>query len=115
MHAGDDTAVPPENSIGLYQALKTAGIPTALLVIAIGWFLVQLLRRAGDELGDRMVERRLAINQAVTILRFIIYIGSFALAVLFVFSLTKEMMIALGGTIAVTVGFALKDLTASNF
>jgi len=30
-----------------------------------------------------------------------------------VFALTREMVIALGGTLAVTVGFALKDLAAS--
>jgi small-conductance mechanosensitive channel len=46
-------------------------------------------------------------------LRFVIYIAAFAAAVAVVFSLTKEMLLALGGTIAVTVGFALKDLTAS--
>jgi small-conductance mechanosensitive channel len=102
-----------ESTAQVLQFIRPGGIPTALLIIAVGWFIVQLLRRAGEGLGDRMVERRLAISQAVTIVRFVIYIGSFALAVPVVFSLTKEMMIALGGTIAVTVGFALKDLTAS--
>lgn len=102
-----------ENTAQVLQFIRPGGIPTALLIIAIGWFGVQLLRKAGEQLGDRMVERRLAISQAVTILRFIVYIGSIALAVPVVFSLTKEMVIALGGTIAVTVGFALKDLTAS--
>jgi acetyl esterase/lipase len=30
VHAGDDTAVPAENSIRLYQALQAIGIPSAL-------------------------------------------------------------------------------------
>nr|WP_240954035.1 mechanosensitive ion channel domain-containing protein [Solimonas marina] len=60
-----------------------------------------------------MVDRRLATNQIVTVLRFLLYIGAFAAAVPVVFALTNEMMLALGGTIAVTVGFALKDLAAS--
>lgn len=102
-----------DSTAQILQFVRPGGIPTGLLIIAISWFGVQLLRKAGEKLGDRMVERRLAISQAVTILRFIIYIGAFALAVPVVFLLTKEMMIALGGTIAVTVGFALKDLTAS--
>lgn len=102
-----------ENTAQVLQFIRPGGIPTALLIFAVGWFVVQVLRRAADQLGDRMVERRLAINQAVTILRFVIYIGTFALAIPVVFSLTKEMLIALGGTIAVTIGFALKDLTAS--
>ncbi|MFZ2651201.1 MAG: mechanosensitive ion channel domain-containing protein [Burkholderiaceae bacterium] len=102
-----------ENSAEVLKFIRPGGIPTALLVFAIAWFGVQLLRKVGEQLGDRMVDRRLAINQALTILRFVIYIGTFAVTVSLVFTLTREMMIALGGTIAVTVGFALKDLTAS--
>jgi acetyl esterase/lipase len=36
IHAGDDTAVPVENSIGLYAALKAAGVPAALHVFENG-------------------------------------------------------------------------------
>lgn len=97
----------------ILKFLRPGGFLSALLIFTVAWVAVQLLRTAGDKLGDRMVERRLAINQVVTILRFVVYIGAFAAAVVAIFALTKEMMIALGGTIAFTVGFALKDLTAS--
>ncbi len=93
--------------------VRPGGFPTALLIFLFAWFFVQLLRKGSDQLGNRMIDRRLAINQLVTILRFVIYIGAFAAAVPVLFKLTDEMMIALGGTIAVTVGFALKDLAAS--
>lgn len=93
--------------------IRPGGIPTALLIFTIAWFSVQLLTKGAEQLGSRMVDRRLAINQLVTILRFVIYIGAFAAAVPVIFALTDEMLIALGGTIAVTVGFALKDLAAS--
>lgn len=97
----------------ILQFLRPGGIPTALLIFMIAWLLVSVLRRLSEQLGNRMVDRRLTINQVVTILRFVIYIGAFAAAVPVVFALTDEMLIALGGTIAVTVGFALKDLAAS--
>lgn len=97
----------------ILKFLRPGGLPTALLIFAVAWVVVQLLRTAGDKLGDRMVDRRLTINQLVTILRFVVYIGAFAAAVVAVFALTKEMLLALGGTLAFTVGFALKDLTAS--
>lgn len=102
-----------EESAQVLKFFRPGGIPTAMLFFAVAWFAVQLLRKAGDELGDRMVERRLTINQAVTILRFAIYIAAFAATVPVVFVLSKEMLIALGGTIAVTIGFSLKDLAAS--
>ena len=102
-----------QDATQVLQFIRPGGLPTALFIFAIAFALVALLRKVGEQLGDRMVERRLAISQLVTILRFVIYIGAFAAAVAVVFSLTKEMLLALGGTIAVTVGFALKDLTAS--
>ncbi len=93
--------------------IRPGGIPSALLIFAVAWFLVQLLHRVGDQLGNRLVDRRLLINQMITIIRFVIYIMTFAAAVPVIFTLTDQMMIALGGTIAVTIGFALKDLAAS--
>lgn len=102
-----------EDATQVLRFIRPGGIATALLIFAVVWFVVQLLRKAGEQLGDRMVDRRLTISQVVTILRFVIYIGGFAAAIPVVFALTNEMLIALGGTIAVTVGFALKDLAAS--
>ncbi len=102
-----------DDASAVLRFIRPSGIPTALLILAAAWLVVVLLRNAGSRLGDRMVERRLAISQSVTILRFAVYIGAFAAAVPVVFSLTNEMLLALGGTIAVTVGFALKDLAAS--
>lgn len=102
-----------DDATQVLKFIRPGGIPTALLILVIAWFLVQLLHKIGEQLGNRMVDRRLATNQIITVLRFTFYIGAFAAAVPVVFSLTKEMMLALGGTIAVTVGFALKDLTAS--
>jgi small-conductance mechanosensitive channel len=97
----------------ILKFIRPGGLLSAFVIIVLSWALVQLLRKAGEQLGDRMVERRLAISQVVTILRFVIYIGAFSAVIAVVFTLTKEMMLALGGTIAVTLGFALKDLTAS--
>jgi small-conductance mechanosensitive channel len=102
-----------DDAAKVLQFIRPGGILTALLIFAVAWLLVQLLHKLGEHLGNRMIDRRLATNQIVTILRFIIYIGAFTTAIPVVFALTKEMMIALGGTIALTVGFALKDLTAS--
>lgn len=97
----------------ILEFFKPAGIPTALLIYGVTWLLVQLLRRGAEGLGSRLVEHRLVINQVATLVRFMLFIGAFAASVPVIFALTKEMMLALGGTIAVTVGFALKDLAAS--
>lgn len=102
-----------EDAGQILKFLRPGGIPTAMLIFLVAWLLVSVLRRLSEQLGNSMVDRRLTINQVVTVLRFVIYIGAFAAAIPVVFALTDEMIIALGGTIAVTVGFALKDLAAS--
>lgn len=102
-----------DDAAQVLKFVRPGGFATALLIFVVGWVLVQIVRRTGDHLGNHMVDRRLAISQVVTFLRFGIFIGTFAAVVPVLFALTDQMMIALGGTIAVTVGFALKDLAAS--
>ncbi|MDM4773003.1 mechanosensitive ion channel family protein [Solimonas sp. SE-A11] len=102
-----------DNAGQFLQFLRPGGIPTALLIFGIAWLLVQLVHRTAQGLGNRLVDRRLLIHQIATLVRFLLFIGAFAASIPVVFALTNEMMLALGGTIAVTVGFALKDLAAS--
>jgi small-conductance mechanosensitive channel len=97
----------------IFQFIRPGGVTTALIVIAFAWATVQLLRKLSEQLGTRMIDRRLAINQLATILRFVVYIGTIVAIVPVIFVLSDEMLLALGGTIAVTVGFAFKDLAAS--
>lgn len=97
----------------ILQFIRPSGIPTALFLIALAWVAVKLLGKLSDQLGNRLVDRRLTINQSATILRFVIYIGAIVAIIPALFVLSDEMILALSGTIAVTVGFALKDLAAS--
>ncbi len=92
---------------------KPAGIPWAILILVVAVVASRLLSRALDRLGDRFADKRLTIKQAGSFLRFAIYlIGGFGAAGM-IFQLTREVLLALGGTAAVSVGFALKDLVAS--
>ncbi len=50
--ADDDTAVPPENSIRYYQALKRAGVPAEMHVFARGGHGFGIKKAAGLPVGD---------------------------------------------------------------
>jgi small-conductance mechanosensitive channel len=102
-----------EDSAQILQFFRPAGIPTALLIIAGAWFASTLLTNLVHRLGRRFVGRRLLLQQLGTFARFLLYIGSVGACVPLIFALTGEMLLALGGTIAVTLGFAFKDLAAS--
>lgn len=97
----------------ILQFIRPAGIPTALLLIALAWAAVKLLHKLSEQLGNRLTASRLTINQTATVLRFVVWIGAIIAIVPTLFILSDEMVLALSGTIAVTIGFALKDLAAS--
>ncbi len=101
------------NAASIIQFIRVGGLVTGLIIIAVAWFVARLLSRTIDNLGRRFADRRLQLQQAGTFLRFFIYIGAFVAALLTSFQLSSELLLTLGGTIAVTVGFAVKDLAAS--
>lgn len=58
IHAHDDRAVPAENSIRLYAALRACGVPASLHIFPQGGHAISLERQpAGTELWKPIVER----------------------------------------------------------
>lgn len=92
---------------------KPEGIPYALLVLIIMAFLVRFVSKEATRLGDRFADRRLVIQQSASFVRFSLYLMGLGFAVLTIFDLNEQLLLAIGGTIAVSAGFALKDLVAS--
>lgn len=105
----EDVPVPAK----LFELVRPAGLLVALLAIAIAVVVLRFIHGMTDRLGARFSDRRLLVQQTSTILRFAIYLGTIAVIVNAVFELEREAVLALGGVIAVTVGFALKDLASS--
>lgn len=88
-------------------------IPIALVWIALALGLVRLTTGTLDALGDRFTGRRLLLKQSSAFVRFFIVIAATSLAVTTVLELTDEALLAVGGTAAVAIGFALRDILAS--
>ena len=97
----------------IIQFFRVSGILPALVFIFIAVILLRLVGGFTRRLGERFTKQRLLAHQVQTIASFIIYIFTFVLVVRSVFILEKETMLALAGTIAVSLGFAFKDLAAS--
>lgn len=97
----------------LFEFFRPEGIVSALITLLLTWSAGQLLSRAFGSLGDRFPNRRLLFQQVKSILRLVVFVGGTLLAITFLFRLSQEALIALGGTLAVALGFAFKDLLAS--
>lgn len=97
----------------LLEVVRIGGLATALLILVGTYVAVRFATTALKGLGNRLVDKRLVINQFATLLRFAIWFVGLASALAVSVNLTRDVLLAIGGTAAVTIGFALKDLAAS--
>ncbi len=90
-------------------------IAWAIIIIAAAWGLSRLVQATLDKLGEGQAKRRLLFKKIASLTR----VGIFAFAVYMVVMTffdaqeDKTALLGLGGTLAVTIGFALKDTASS--
>ena len=95
------------------DVIKLSGVLSGLVVLVLTWVLARLVARTANELGTRFTDRRLLIQQVGTFVRFGLYLLGVIIAFSLAVTLSREAWLGLAGTIAVTVGFAVKDLASS--
>jgi small-conductance mechanosensitive channel len=88
-------------------------IPYALVVVVVTVIGTRMLVRFLDVMGERFTGYRLLLKQTSAITRFAVIILATAAVASSVFHFTDELLLAVGGSVAVAVGFAFKDLLAS--
>ena len=102
-----------EDSVQIMNFVRVGGILPALLLLVATWAVARVLAGSLHRLGQRFTERRLLIQQVSTVLSFVLYFFGISAAVMLTFRLSNQLLLAVGGTLAVAIGFALKDLAAS--
>jgi len=101
------------SQVDVIQFFEPSGIPYAIGILLVTWLLVYILSRNLERLGERFSEKRLLISQVGTFIRFFFYLLGFLGALAAIFNLSPELLLAIGGTLAVAIGFSLKDFAAS--
>ncbi len=81
-------------------------------ILAI-WLANWLVRKTCESLTERMPSRRFLLLQLSTLTSFVLYIGGTAWLIVGIVQPPREFLIAVGGSAAVALGFALKDVAAS--
>jgi small-conductance mechanosensitive channel len=101
------------DSVELLKFIDPGAIPFAVVVVITALIGNRLLIRSLDALGERFTERRLLFKQLTAISRFTVIFASAGVVISTVFRLSDQALLALGGSAAVAVGFAFKDLLAA--
>ena len=94
----------------LIQVEKIAMIAIGIIGI---FLIVKLIKNLSTKLSENLPHKRLLILQVSTITSFFLYTFGIIGIVYPVLAPPKELIFALGGSIAVAVGFALKDIASS--
>ncbi len=99
--------------VNLLDLIHVGGVATGLAVLVATYLVVGFTTRALQGVGNRFGDKRLLLAQISTLLRFALYFVGVAVAIALSISLSRDVLLAIGGTAAVTAGFALKDVAAS--
>ncbi len=106
-------APPPEALSEFAKMIRWSGVLTSIVVIFGAWLTIRFVRDSVDRLSKQFANRRLLLHKVATILQFVIYVGTGASALLLSLHLDAGAWAVIGGTVAVSVGFAVKDVVAS--
>jgi small-conductance mechanosensitive channel len=90
-------------------------LPYVFLVILGTALLVRLTQRVANSVAERVMQHRLSIKQAVTLIGFAAYGIAAITSVRALFDLSAQAIFALSGTLAVAAGFLLKDIAEATF
>lgn len=97
----------------LAQMVRWSGVLASLGVILIASIVLRFLDRLAGGMGGSFAEYRLTIQKIAAFSRFGVYFLTIVVVVLLCFRFSAQALAIVGGTAAVAIGFALKDLVSS--
>ena len=110
---GQDAAADPETITQFARLVRWSGVLTSLILIAAAFVLLRFLRNFVAQLSEQFAARRLLFTKIETLVQFLVYVGTGIATVALSLRLDERVLAVIGGTVAVSVGFAIKDLVAS--
>lgn len=106
------SAVPSDLS-NIAEIIRWSGVFASILWIAGAWLILRVAGRFVEAFGGEFSSRRLTLQKVYTVLQFVIYVVSTIAVIFMSFRIDDTTMTLVGGSLAVAVGFATKDLVAS--
>jgi len=103
----------PTDLARLAGFVRWSGAMVSLLVIIGAAILLRSVSAVSARLASTFASRRLAIQKLESFVRFFIYVAAAALVISLSFRVNQTVLTVIGGTLAVAVGFAMRDLVAA--
>lgn len=109
--AAADDAVPDLTK--LTGLIRWGGIVFAVLVVVGATIVLRVVENVAATFSSRFANRRPTIQKYESVTRFVVYIVAIGLALTLSLRIDSTTLTVVGGTLAVAIGFAMRDLVAS--
>ncbi len=97
----------------LTGVVRWGGIAFAILVIIGATVALRIIENVAEGFSTRFANRRPTIQKYESVTRFVVYIVAIGLALTLSLRIDSTTLALVGGTLAVAIGFAMRDLVAS--
>ncbi|CAH6806273.1 MULTISPECIES: mechanosensitive ion channel family protein [Vibrio] len=102
-----------ENISKIASLVRWSGVFFSIIVIAAMWLLLKFINSMVTSFGSQFVQYRMLLQKLQSFMQFFIYVSTGLIVFMMSFRINDQILALIGGTLAVSVGFALKDLAAS--
>lgn len=102
-----------DNITQIASLIRWSGVFFSFLVIAATWLLLKFINSLVESVGSQFAQYRMLLQKLQSFMQFFIYMSAGILVFMMSFRINDQILALIGGTLAVSVGFALKDLAAS--
>ncbi len=102
-----------ESLADIGQMVNWGGVGSSVVLVFSAWLLIKFTDNIVEELSTAFADKRLFIQRLNAFFHFFIYIGVVVGVILLSFDFSPQVLGLIGGGVAVSVGFATRDLLAS--
>ncbi|MCW8348526.1 mechanosensitive ion channel family protein [Vibrio sp. ZSDZ65] len=102
-----------ENITQFTNLIRWSGVIFSILIMMGTWVLIKFMNSMVESIGGQFVQYRMLLQKLQSFLQFFIYMTAGLVVFMLSFRINDHILALIGGTLAVSVGFALKDLAAS--
>jgi small-conductance mechanosensitive channel len=97
----------------LVNFIRWGGVALSVFVIISSAVVLRIVSEVATRLGDRFTSQRLLIQKLESFAQFAIYLGSAGVCLSLSVRLDPTAIAVLGGALAFSIGFAMRDLVAA--
>ncbi|CAH0525956.1 mechanosensitive ion channel family protein [Vibrio hippocampi] len=102
-----------ENITQIASLIRWSGVFFSVFIIAGCWLLIKFMNSMVESIGGQFVQYRMLLQKLQSFLQFFVYLTAGIVVFMLSFRINDHILALIGGTLAVSVGFAMKDLAAS--